>query len=133
MYNVNGPTLWDVSLFHDKDKSTEEILKVFDAEIEKIRTTPVDRATLERALVKKRSGLYDKMESLGGFGKADLLASLSLFDDDPKRINQIEAELRTVTPELLQMTAQEFLRPGTRTFLVIEPKAVAKTQPKSGS
>jgi zinc protease len=133
MYNVNGPTLWDVSLYHDKDKSSDEILKVFDAEIEKIRTTPVDQATLDRALVKKRSGLYDKMEAFGGFGKADLLASLALFDDDPKRINQIEAEFRKVTPELLQKTAQEYLRPGNRTILVIEPKAEAKTQPKSGS
>ncbi|MEP6994531.1 MAG: insulinase family protein, partial [Acidobacteriota bacterium] len=133
MYNINGPTLWDVSLFHDKEKSAEEILKVFDAEIEKIRTTPVDQATLDRALVKKRSGLYDKMEQLGGFGKADLLASLALFDDDPKKINQIEAEFRKVTPALLQKTAQEYLRPGNRTILVIVPKAEAKTQHPSGS
>src|SRR5262249_26337679 len=35
MFNINGPTLWDVSLFHDKDKSTEQILKAFDADIEK--------------------------------------------------------------------------------------------------
>ncbi len=62
MFNINGPTLWDVSLFHDQDKSTDQILKVFDAEIQKIQTTPVDQATLDRALVKKRSWLYDKVE-----------------------------------------------------------------------
>ena len=39
-----GPTLWDVSLFHDTDKTAEQILTVFDAEIEKLRTTPVDQA-----------------------------------------------------------------------------------------
>jgi predicted Zn-dependent peptidase len=133
MFNINGPTLWDVSLFHDKDKSSGEILKVFDAEIERIRTTPVDQATLNRALVKKRSGLYDKMEQTVGFGKADLLASFALFDDDPKKINQIEEEFRRVTPALIQKTAQEYLRPGNRTILVIEPKAEGKTHPKSGS
>jgi zinc protease len=132
MFNINGPTLWDVSLFHDKDKSADEILKVFDAEIEKIRTTPVDQATLDRALVKKRSGLYDKMEQFGGFGKADLLASFALFDDDPKKINQIEDEFRKVTPALIQKTAQEYLRLANRTVLLIAPKGESKGAPKSG-
>jgi predicted Zn-dependent peptidase len=127
MFNVNGPTLWDVSLFHDKDKSADDILKVFDAEIERIRTTPVDQATLDRALVKKRSGLYDKMEQFGGFGKADLLASFALFDDDPKKINQIEDEFRKVTPALIQKTAQEYLRPANRTVLLIAPKGESKS------
>ncbi|MEX0878231.1 MAG: pitrilysin family protein [Thermoanaerobaculia bacterium] len=133
MYNVNGPTLWDVSLFYDKDKTSDQILKVFDAEIEKVRTTPVDQATLDRALVKVRSDLYDKMEQFGGFGKADLLASLALFDDDPTRINGIEAEFRKVTPALMQKTAQEYLRPANRTILVIDPKADTKTPAPSGS
>jgi predicted Zn-dependent peptidase len=132
MYNINGPTLWDVSLFHDKDKSADQILKVFDAEIEKIRTTPVDQATIDRALVKERSRLYDKMEQLGGFGKADLLASFALFDDDPGKINQIEAEYRKVTPALIQKTAQAYLTPENRTILVIEPKGEAAAAPKSG-
>jgi predicted Zn-dependent peptidase len=93
----------------------------------------VDQATLDRALVKMRSAFYDKIEQTGGFGKADLLASFALFDDDPARINRLEAEFRSVTPALLQKTAQEYLRPGNRTILVIEPKAEAKASPKSGS
>jgi len=131
MYNINGPTLWDVSLFYDKDKTSDQILKVFDAEITKVQTTPVDQATLDRALVKVRSQLYDNMEQFGGFGKADLLASFALFDDDPSRINKIEEEFKKVTPALMQKTAQEYLRPGNRTILVIDPKAPADG--KSGS
>ena len=73
-----------------------------------------------------RSSLYDKMEQFGGFGRADLLASFALFDDDPGRINRIEAEFRKVTPELIQKTAREYLRPTNRTILVIEPKADGK-------
>ena len=132
MYNINGPTLWDVSMFYDKDKTPEQILAVFDAEIEKVRTKPVDQAALDRALVKVRSDLYDKIEQRNGFGRADLLASYALFDDDPSRVNQIEAQFRKVTPALLQKTAQEYLRPENRTILVIEPKAEAKPAP-SGS
>jgi zinc protease len=132
MYNINGPTLWDVSLFYDKDKTSDQILAVVDVEIEKLRTTPVDQATLDRALVKMRSDFYDKIEQTGGFGRADLLASFALFDDDPARINQLEEQFRKVTPELLQKTAQEYLRPENRTILLIDPKGEAKP-PKSGS
>ena len=132
MYNINGPTLWDVSLFYDKDKTSDQILAVIDVEIEKVRTTPVDQATLDRALVKMRSDLYDKIEQTGGFGRADLLASFALFDDDPAKINQLEEQFRKVTPEMLQKTAQEYLRPENRTILLIDPKGEAKPQ-KNGS
>ena len=127
MYNINGPTLWDVSLFYDKDKTRRadpDGLRRRDRKA--CGTKPVDQATLDRALVKMRSDLYDKIEQTGGFGKADLLASFALFDDDPAQINQIEAEFRKVTPELMQKTAQEYLRPENRTILLIEPKAEAK-------
>jgi zinc protease len=126
MHDINGPTLWIASLFHDADKTPDAILKVFDAEIEKLRTTPVDAATLDLAIVKIRSQLYDDLEALFGFGRADLLASFALFDDDPGKINRIEEEFRRVTPELLLATAKEYLRPTNRTILTIEPKAEAK-------
>jgi predicted Zn-dependent peptidase len=133
MFNVNGPTLWVASLYHDKDKPAERILQVFDEEIAKVRSTPVDQATLDRALVKVRSSLYDKMEQFGGFGKADLLASFALFDDDPSRINRIESGFRKVTPQLMQKTAQEYLRPENRTILVIDPKGEDKAAAKADS
>jgi zinc protease len=46
-----------------------------------------------------------------------------LFDDDPARINTLMSELQKVTPELMQKTAQEYLRPTNRTILILEPKA----------
>ena len=133
MFNINGPTLWDVSLFHDKDKTADQILTVFDAEIEKVRTTPVDQATLDRALVKMRSDLYDKMEQTGGFGRGGPARVLRALRRRPGQgSTSIEAEFRKVTPALIQKTAQEYLRPDNRTILVIEPKAEAKA-PKSDS
>jgi zinc protease len=121
MFNVNGPTLWTVCMFHDQGTSADSILEVMDEVIEPLRTTPLDQATLDRMLVKMRSNLYDEIESLFGFGRADLLASFALFDDDPSKINRLEEEFRKVTPELLLRTAQEYLRPTNRTILTIEP------------
>jgi zinc protease len=126
MFDVNGPTLWTVWLFHDADKTTDAIVKVFDAEIEKLRSAPVDAATLDLAKVKMRSVLYDDIEDTFGFGRADLLASFALFDDDPGEINSLEGAFAKVTPELLLETAKEYLRPGNRTILTIEPTAEAK-------
>jgi predicted Zn-dependent peptidase len=123
MFNIAGPTLWTVSLFHDRDKTPDAVLKAFDEEIERIRTSPVDKATFDRALVKMRSDLYAMQESFVGFGRADLLASFALFDDDPERINRIEENFSRLTPEILQKTAQEYLRKSNRTILTVEPKA----------
>jgi predicted Zn-dependent peptidase len=122
MFNVDGPVLWTTSLMHDAETPADEILKAFDAEIERLRSEPVDDATLELAKIKARSSFYDELETMFGFGRADLLASFALFDDDPGRINDLEAEFAKVTPEILLATAQEYLRPTNRTILTIEPQ-----------
>jgi predicted Zn-dependent peptidase len=121
MFNINGPTLWTAFLFHDADKTSEQILTALDAEIEKLRTTPVAAEELQRALIKRRSSLYAETEQFAGFGAADLLASYALFDDDPAMVNRLEAEFAKVTPELILKTAQEYLRPTNRTILIVKP------------
>jgi zinc protease len=125
MFNISGPALYTVSLFHDADRSADEIMEALDDEIERLRTTPVDVDELERALVKMRSSLYSYMDAFSGFGRADLLASFALFDDDPARINRIEQDLRAVTPERILETAREWLRPTNRTILRLETRPAA--------
>jgi zinc protease len=125
MFNYNGPMLWMGYLFYDNGKTPDEILAAVDSVIEGVQTKPVDQATLDRAIVKLRSGFYDALTQFNGFGRADLLASFALFDDKPERINTLEAEFRKVTPALLQKTAQEYLRKTNRTVLTIEPAAAA--------
>ncbi|MDQ3264474.1 MAG: insulinase family protein [Myxococcota bacterium] len=122
MFNYDGPMLWTLALFHDKEQTPEAILAALDEVIEKVRTQPVDAATLARAKVKARSALFDNIEGFFGFGLADLLASFALFDDDPAKVNRLDAELSKVTPELIQKTAQEYLRPTNRTVLVLKTK-----------
>jgi predicted Zn-dependent peptidase len=123
MYDYQGPMLWEIQAFHDADKTPEAMVAGFDAAIEPLRTTPVDQATLDRAIVKLRSSLYQEMEQFAGFGKANLLASFALFDDDPSRINTLEAGFKQVTPDILLKTAQEYLRPTNRTIEFITPAA----------
>ena len=127
-FDYQGPMLYEIQAIHDADKSQEAMVAGFDAAIEPLRTTPVDQATLDRALVKLRSSLYAEMEQFAGFGRANLLAAFALFDDDPERINQLEQGFAKVTPALLQRTAQEYLRPTNRTIVFIVPAAKAAAQ-----
>lgn len=122
MFNYKGPMLFMADLTHDPSTTPEAIVKAWDGALEPLRAKLVDKEILDRARVKLRSGLYDSIGQLGGFGLADLLASFALFDDNPARINTLLSEFEKVTPQLIQKTAQEYLSPENRTVLVLETK-----------
>ncbi len=128
MFNYNGPMLFSVDLIHDEKYTPQEILAASDAVIAQIQDKPVDQATIDRALVKLRSGLYDTMVQFGGVGRADLLACFALFDDKPENINQIEANFRKVTPALIQKTAKEYLRKTNRTVVILNVEKSAAAE-----
>jgi predicted Zn-dependent peptidase len=130
MYDYRGPMLWIVQYFHDATVPADSLLAAMDRVITRLQSAPLDRATLDRALTKVRADLYQNLEVFGGFGRANLLASFALFDDDPSRINRLEAEFAKVTPALIQRTAREYLRPTNRTAYMITP---GKTQPAASS
>jgi len=131
MFNYEGPMLWMVAVYHDRDKTADSLLKVLDVEIESLRTTPVDSATLARARTKMRSSLYSIVEEFSGLGKLDLLASFALFDSDPAKINALEDGFAAVTPDQIMKTAAEYLRPGNRTIYTVVPGA--SDRPASGT
>ena len=128
-WNYYGPMLFITNLIHDPGTTPDMIVQTIDSSLEPLRTKPVDQKTLDRALVKLRSDLYDTIGGQGGFGLVDLLASFALFDDNPARVNSLVAEYEKVTPALIQKTAQEYLRPENRTVLLIEPGQQPHRQP----
>jgi predicted Zn-dependent peptidase len=123
MFNYEGPMLWMMAVYHDTETSADSLLKVMDVEIEALRTTPVDSATLARARTKMRSSLYSIVEEFSGLGKLDLLASFALFDNDPGKLNEIEDGFAAVTPQQIMATANEWLRPTNRTIYTVIPGA----------
>jgi predicted Zn-dependent peptidase len=123
MFDYNGPMLWTGYLFHDNNVPADTIMNVVDSVINEVIRKPVDGKTIERAIIKFRSGFYDELNSTFGQGTANLLACFALFDDDPGRINTLEDNFRKVTSDLLKQTAEKFLRRENRTVLKIVPKA----------
>ncbi|GGO71646.1 M16 family metallopeptidase [Bowmanella pacifica] len=129
MFNYNGPMLWMSSFTHDEQHSEKELVAAVDAVIARLAEQPIDEKDVQRALVKLRSDLFDNIDGFYGFGKLDLLASFALFDNNPARINELEANFKAVTPELIKATVKEYLRPGNRTILTLTPgEEPAQTQ-----
>jgi predicted Zn-dependent peptidase len=106
---------------YDPTASADTVLAAMDTAINPLLTKPVDKQLLDRSRVKLRSSLYDTMGQFAGFGLLDILSSLALFDDDPAKINNLIPQFDQVTPELIQKTAQEYLRPTNRTVIVLQP------------
>jgi zinc protease len=121
MFNYNGPMLWMTDLIHDSNVPADSILLQVDEAVDELNN--ITQEDLDRALIKVRSNLYDNLGQYFGFGRADLLASFALFDDDPSRINNLEGEFRKVTPDIIRKTVAEYLRATNRTILIIDPKA----------
>jgi predicted Zn-dependent peptidase len=129
MFDYSGPMLLTADLVYDPATKADDVLKAMDAAIDPLREKPVDPQLLERAKVKLRSSMYDSMGQFGGFGLVNMLASFALFDDNPARINTLDAKFEQVTPGLVLKTAQEYLRPGNRTVIELEPKPKENAEP----
>ncbi|QHT71981.1 insulinase family protein [Rhodocytophaga rosea] len=128
MFNYNGPMIWMGDLIYDSNVPADSILAVLDSEIAALDKNGIDQASIDRALVKIRSSLYDNLTGTYGFGRADLLACFALFDDNPARINELEAEFKKVTPDVIKKTVSEYLRPTNRTILTVDPLAPAESK-----
>jgi predicted Zn-dependent peptidase len=124
-FTYDGPMLWMVYLVHDATVAPAVILADIDAEIARLQSAPPTAAELARAMTKLRAALYDLAGSNTRFGLLDLLASFALFDDDPARINRLEAEFRAVTPEQISDVARRYLTPEKRTVQVVVPGRAA--------
>ena len=120
-FNYSGPMLWMGNLTYDNSVPADSVLGVVDRTIGRLGQQGVSQADLDLALVKLRSSLYDNLSS--GQGRADMLAAFALFDNDPARINTLEAEFRKVTPAIMQQTIRDYLRQTNRTILIVNPLA----------
>ncbi|QJX46555.1 insulinase family protein [Hymenobacter taeanensis] len=122
-FNYAGPMLWMGNLTYDQTVKSDSVVSVLDQEINRLAKGGIDQPTLDLAMVKLRSSLYDQLSGSDNFGRADMLAAFALFDNDPSRINTLEGEFRKITPAIMQRTIQEYLRPTNRTIVVVNPLA----------
>ncbi|MBT8186591.1 MAG: insulinase family protein [Croceitalea sp.] len=120
MFNYKGPMIWMYDLKYDTQTSREDILASIDEVMNDLKTS-VNQEMIDKAIIKIRSKLYDDIGGTFGLGRADLLCSFALFDDDPARINSLEEEFKKITPEMVKKTIDEYLVKTNRTILTVNP------------
>ncbi len=123
MFNYKGPMLWMYNFTYDNEVSSDTLLVAIDEVMNDLSENGISQEQLDMALVKLRSSFYDDLGSFFGVGRADLLCSFALFDDNPERINTLEDEFLKVNLEVINSTVKEYLQPTNRTVLITNPLA----------
>jgi zinc protease len=120
-FDYNGPMLYTFRVDYRPDLKGADVLKVVDKVISAIQEHGITEDELKQAKVNFRSSFLETLESQAGFGRADLLAALALYDDDPNRINTILSDLDKVTTMDVQQAAKKYLVPSNRTTIDRRP------------
>jgi zinc protease len=127
-FDYNGPMLYTFRVDYRPDLKGADVLKVVDKVIAAVQEHGISDEELKQAKVNFRSSFLENLEGgiIPGFGRADLLAALALYDDDPNRINTILGELEKVTAADVQQAAKKYLVPANRTSIDRRPEGGAK-------
>jgi zinc protease len=122
-FDYNGPMLYTFRVDYRPDLKGGDVLKVVDKVISAIQEHGISDEELKQAKVNFRSSFLESLEGgiIPGFGRADLLAALALYDDNPNRINTILGELEKVTAADVQQAAKRYLVPANRTSIDRRP------------
>src|SRR5882724_7769046 len=120
-FDYNGPMLYTFRVDYRPDLKGPDVMKVVDKVITAIQEHGISDDELKQAKVNFRSSFLESLESGGGFGRADLLAALALYDDNPNRINTILGDLDKVTAIDVQQAAKKYLVPANRTSIDRRP------------
>ena len=121
-FDYNGPMLYTFRVDYRPDLTGADVLKVVDKVISAVQEHGITEDELKQAKVNFRSSFLENLESGGGFGRADLLAALALYDDDPNRINTILSDLEQITTLDVQQAAKRYLVPANRTTIDRRPE-----------
>ena len=127
-FDYNGPMLYTFRVDYRPDMKGADVLKVVDKVIGAVQEHGISEEELQQAKINFRSQFLENLEGgiIPGFGRADLLAALSLYDDDPNRINTILTDLDKVTAAEVRAAARKYLVPGNRTVIDRVPEGGTK-------
>jgi zinc protease len=114
-FDYDGPMLLTARTVYKADHKGSEIVSEIDSVVSDIQNNGVTDRELHDAKVRNESNFFDQLES--GTGKANLLASFALFDDDPGKVNRLLPLYDAVTAEQIREAARKYLGPSNRTVI----------------
>jgi zinc protease len=116
-----GPGLFGVVGTVAPGKSVADLEAAIDAEIERVKTGPIEPWEMEKARNGARSDLVANLGT--SLGRAVTLGEDALFYDNPGRINTRADAIAKVTAADVQRVAREYLVKTGRSVVITVPKA----------
>ena len=102
--------------------TTDEIQKVIDEELDRLRREPPDRRELERVINQIEASFYRGMERVGGFGGiADQLNAYYVAGGGPDFFAEDLARYTSLVPADIQAAVLGWLPPDRRVELIVTP------------
>jgi predicted Zn-dependent peptidase len=115
-----GPGLFSVVATLAPGKAVGDLEAAIDAEIERVKTGPIEAWEMEKARNSARSALVNNLGS--ALGRAVTIGQDALFYDQPGRLNTTAARIARVTPADVQRVARQYLVKTGRTVVITVPK-----------
>jgi zinc protease len=105
----------------------EELKKIVDEELDKLRHAPPSAREVERAVNQVEASFYARMERVGGFGGvADQLNAYYTETGDPDYFAEDLARYRSLAPSDIQAAVRRYLPGDRRVELSVVPEGEAK-------
>ena len=121
---TRGPGLFNVIATVSPGKTAAETETAIDAEIDRIKITPVEQWELDKARTSARRSFVASLGS--SLSRAVLLSQNALFYDKPDLINTRADDIAKVTAADVQRVAAKYLVKTGRTVVVTLPKPAAE-------
>ena len=121
-YSLILGSIFQIQVTARAGKTVQEIEKALDEELATLRSTPPDRAEVDRARNTIETNIVGGLESLGGFGGvADKLNAYNHYLGTPDYLQQDVARYRAVTPASVQAFAKSYLTTNSRVIVHAVP------------
>jgi len=125
-FDYDGPALMVTRLLCKPELAPEEVQAAYDRVIETFAAEGPSEDELAQVRTRLRADYLAGLEGGWGvpwFGRMHLLASFTLFDDRPEKINEVLEPLMAVSAGQVRAAAQKVLHPRNRAVVVREPEA----------
>lgn len=119
--------MFEISLTARPGQALDELVKLADAEVERMKAEGPTEAELAKAQTQRETGLIMGLQAAGR--KADFLNRYNCFDGDPLAYKDEMRKLFRVTPADVKRVANQYLT-ANRVRLDVTPGAQAKRPPE---
>lgn len=132
-----GPGAFETFVIIKPGTTPEKAREVVWSELEKLKTTPVSEAELDKTKNQVLRALFSSNSYVSvqrGLARAEMLAEFTSFYGDPKKIDEDIEGYMKVTPADIQRVAAKYFTKDRTTIIDVQPvKKTASTETESKS